>query len=189
MTGERMDTGTERDWSLLMRAANRGDQVAYRHLLGSVAPALRRFARARVARVGLAPADVEDVVQETLIAIHLKRGTWRDGEPLEPWIFAIAGHKLIDAARRTGRHRAVDIAESGEIIPAAPDPDPTEASDRDRILGRLDRRSAAIVRAVGLEGVSVAEAAMRFGISEGAIRVAVHRGLRKLSAMRERLIG
>ena len=184
-----MDTGTEGDWSCLMRAAKAGDQAAYRRLLGSVAPALRRFARARVARVGLAAADVEDVVQETLIAIHLKRGTWRDGEPLEPWIFAIAGHKLIDAARRSGRHKAIDIAEIGEIVPAAPDPDPTEASDRDRILARLDRRSAAIVRAIGLEGASVAEAATRFGISEGAIRVALHRGLRKLSAMRERLIG
>lgn len=176
------------DWSVLMRAANRGDQAAYRRLLERVAPALRLFARARVSRVGLAPADVEDVVQETLIAIHLKRGTWREADPLRPWIFAIAGHKLIDAARRNGRHKAVDIADFSEIIPADPDPDPMVARDRDRMLGHVGGRSAAIVRAVGLEGASTAEAAARFGISEGAVRVALHRGLRKLAALSERLV-
>ena len=84
-----------------MRAANRGDAVAYARLLASLTPVLRGLARQSLSRTRL-ESDFEDVVQETLLAIHLKRHTWDETRPFGPWVRAIIRHKLIDAARRRG---------------------------------------------------------------------------------------
>src|SRR5688572_7699094 len=87
----------------LMRAANRGDADAYRHVLEKLAPMLRSAARRGFARYGSGPEEVEDIVQETLLALHLKRHTWDERQPLLPWVRAIAHNKLIDSLRRRGR--------------------------------------------------------------------------------------
>ena len=71
------------DLSALMRAANRGDDGAYRQLLTALVPRVRAAVRAGLARSGRGGADPEDVVQETLLAIHLKRQTWDEAQPLE----------------------------------------------------------------------------------------------------------
>src|SRR5688572_870571 len=93
---------------MLMRAAQEGDELAYRRLLSSLVHPLRMLAIRGLARAGLGPADVEDVVQETLLAIHLKRGTWDRNCRISPWITAIARHKLIDAVRR--RHGRIEVS-------------------------------------------------------------------------------
>jgi Sigma-70 region 2 len=77
-------------WAVLMRAAVNGDAGAYRQFLASLAPVLRATARRNCARVGLDGGEAEDVVQETLLAIHLKRYTWDLDRPIGPWITAIA---------------------------------------------------------------------------------------------------
>src|SRR3546814_19492049 len=84
----------------LMRAADGGDDRAYAEFLDRAARLVRRFARRKVVCGGI---DPEDIVQETLLAVHMKRHTWRDDAPVTPWLFAIARHKLIDAFRRRGR--------------------------------------------------------------------------------------
>lgn len=179
----------ETRWSSLMRAASRGDERAYRKLLEEVAAALRGTLRAKSARGGYSAADVEDAVQEALLAIHVKRSTWREDQPIRPWVFTIAKYKMIDQMRRRFRRAELDIGEYSEILRADPDPDPTTASDIDRVVARLTGRAGDIVRAIGIEGTSVAEASSRFGISEGAVRVALHRGLRKLADARAEMIG
>ncbi|GGK18476.1 sigma-70 family RNA polymerase sigma factor [Salinarimonas ramus] len=184
-----MTNPVETHWSSLMRAANRGEEGAYRRLLAELAPAIRASIRAKGARYGLSGADVEDAVQETLLAIHVKRHTWREGEPIRPWVFAIAGYKIVDQMRRRYRHAEVDISDFTEILPAEPDEDPTTASDMDRVVARLSGRAGEVVRAIGLEGASVAEASQRFGMTEGAVRVALHRGLRKLADLRAGMVG
>ena len=93
----------ESDWAGLMRAANGGDAAAYNRLLTSLAPAIRSVARRGLGRAGFAVEEAEDVVQETLLAIHLKRHTWDPSMPLGPWVRAIARNKLIDSMRRRGR--------------------------------------------------------------------------------------
>src|SRR5436853_548694 len=75
------------EWAGLMRAANAGDAMAYRRLLQALAPTLRSAARRRLARAGASESDAEDVVQETLLAIHLKRHTWIEADPIGPWIW------------------------------------------------------------------------------------------------------
>ena len=95
----------ERTWAEWMRAANAGDEIAYRRLLEALAPLLRQVVLRGFTRTGFGNCDVEDVVQETLLAIHLKRQTWDEHEAITPWVTAIARHKLIDSLRRRGRHR------------------------------------------------------------------------------------
>jgi RNA polymerase sigma-70 factor, ECF subfamily len=184
-----MNPLSDRDshWAMLMRAANAGDAAAYRALLAGIAPLLRAVVRRGLTAAGLGSSDAEDIVQETLLAIHLKRQTWREGEPLTPWIRAIARNKLIDALRRRGRSINVPIDDFSETL-AAPEEEPRlSAAETDRMLGMIAGRSREVVQAIALDGLSTREAAARLGIKEGAVRVALHRGLSTLArALKDR---
>ena len=169
-----------------MRAANRGDSRAYRRLLDEIAPVLRTVVRARGAALGA--QGCEDVLQDVLLAVQTKRNTWRDDAPLRPWLYAIARHKVIDAFRARGRRVELPIDAFEDVLPAASAPDPTEGRDMEKVLNALDPRSAEIVRAFGLKGESTAETAARLDMSEGAVRVALHRALKSIARLRERMI-
>lgn len=136
----------------------------------------------------LGHSGCEDVLQDVLLAIHSKRHTWREDAPLRPWLYAIARHKVIDAFRARGRHVALSLDDFVEGLPAAAGPDPTEGCDMDKVLGQLEPRAAEIVRAFGLKGETTAETAARLDMSEGAVRVALHRALKSIARLRERMI-
>lgn len=170
----------------LLRAGNRGDRRAYNAFLLAVAPIIRGIARSRGA--GLGPEACEDIVQETLLALHQKRHTWREDAPVRPWLYAIVRFKVVDAFRARGRRVHVQIDDFAEVLAAEPAADPTERSDAERVISRLDARSARIVRAIGLEGLSVTELSQTLEMTETAVRVALHRGLKKLAALREGMI-
>ena len=174
------------DWVPLLRAANAGDARAYAVFLESITPVLRGVVRARGAGLGVQEGD--DILQEVLLAIHLKRHTWRDGDPVAPWVYAIARHKVVDAFRRRGRRVHVPIEDFVEILPAAPEIDPTERHDMDKLIAMLEPRAASVVRGIGLEGESIAETGKRMEMTEGAVRVMLHRSLRKLAELRERFV-
>lgn len=177
-----MPNDVERQWADWMRAGLAGDERSYARLLEALAPALRAVVRGQYQRFGANPAELEDVVQETLLAIHLKRQTWDPAEMLGPWVRTIARNKLIDALRRRGKRVTVDIDDLAHLI-AAPEPEPTlDGRDAERLLSVLSDRQRDVVKSISLEGQSTAEAAKRFGISEGAVRVALHRGLAALAA-------
>lgn len=167
-----MDGTDENELAGLLRAAVGGDGSAYDRFLHIAARLVRSFVRRRV-QAGI---DTEDIVQETLLAIHMKRHTWRHDAPVMPWVFAIARHKLIDAYRRRRRRMEIEI----EAIPETfAQPESESLSDRE-IGGVLDalapgQRSA--VAAICVDGRSIGEAARYLGMSEGAVRVALHRGL------------
>ncbi len=169
-----------------MRAALAGDDRAYRSLLEALTPRLRAVVARALARSGGPSTELEDIVQETLLAIHLKRHTWDPSAPLAPWVQAIARNKTIDALRRRGRRIEVDVADFVDFLPAAPDRDPTESGDVERLLGELGERQRDIVRSIGVEEKSVRETADRLGMSEGAVRVALHRGLKTLADLYRR---
>ncbi|MEO6185187.1 MAG: sigma-70 family RNA polymerase sigma factor, partial [Steroidobacteraceae bacterium] len=126
--------------------------------------------------------DVEDVVQETLLAIHLKRHTWRTAEPIGPWVGAIARNKLIDVLRRRGRRAELPMDDELEATLAADADESGVSLDVERVLSALAGRQRDIVRLVSIEGHSARAAAERLGMSEGALRVALHRCLRALAA-------
>lgn len=181
MTPDRAET-----WEALMRAANRGDAAAYARLLGEIAPVLRGVVRARGAALG--PEACEDVLQEVLLAIHLKRQSWREDAPLRPWLYAIARHKVVDAFRARGQRADLSIEDFAEVLPATDGPDPLAARDIETVLGRLEPRAAEIVRGFGIRGESAAETAARLDMTERAVRVALHRALKTIARLRERMI-
>jgi RNA polymerase sigma-70 factor (ECF subfamily) len=164
-----------------MRAAIRGDAAAYRRLLQELAPVLRALAGRGLARHRHGSEDVEDVVQETLLALHLKRGTWDERQPFSPWLYAIARNKLIDNLRRRGRQAHVAIDDIGELPGAEASPAELNGVDAERLISRLNGRQREIVVAISIEGASARQVAERLGMTEGAVRVALHRALRSLA--------
>jgi RNA polymerase sigma-70 factor (ECF subfamily) len=172
------------DWGKLLTAANAGDVRAYARFLQAVAPVLRGVVRAKGASLG--PATCEDVVQEVLLAVHLKKHTWQSDAPLRPWLYAITRYKVVDAFRARGSKMDLPIEDFADVLAANAGPDPTEAADMAKMIAMLDDRSAQIVRMIGLEGASVAETGQALEMSEGAVRVALHRALKTLAVLRER---
>lgn len=171
---------------MLMRAAIGGDQTSYRRLLSSLTPALRTVARRSCARVGLDGGEAEDVVQEVLIAVHLKRQTWDTERPFIPWIMTITRNKLIDARRRKGNRHSLPIDDLTDILAAEGSDDAMDRHDLDRLLGKLNGRQRDLVRYLSVEGRSVQETAARLDMSEGAVRVALHRAIKALAALYRR---
>jgi RNA polymerase sigma-70 factor (ECF subfamily) len=134
---------------------------------------VRGFARRKVVRGGIEP---EDIVQETLLAINMKRHTWRDDGPITPWLYAIARYKLIDAFRRRGRRVEIGISEIAETL-AEPETDTASELEIGRALDTLAPGQRSVVAAVSVDGHSIAQTARSLGMSETAVRVALHRGL------------
>lgn len=174
-------TDREPQWAALMRAALRGDAGSYRRLLDELAPVLRGLARRGFAHYKLGPDDVEDVVQETLLALHLKRHTWDETKPLVPWLQAIARNKLIDNLRRRGRGTHLPIDDFAESLIGDPEPAGLNGVDARNVIARLEGREREIVVAISIEGASARQVAERLGMTEGAVRVALHRALRSLA--------
>jgi RNA polymerase sigma-70 factor (ECF subfamily) len=172
------------DWSGLLADANAGDSRAYATFLRTITPVLRGVVRAKGG--GMGEAVCEDVLQEVLLAVHLKRHTWQAGSPVRPWLYAIARYKVIDALRARGGRAEVPIEDFDEILAAEAGPDPTEAADMDKMIGLLDGRSGRLVRMIGIEGATAAEAGQALDMTEGAVRVALHRAFKTLASLRER---
>ena len=172
----------EARWAGWMRAANAGDNQAYRCLLEALTPFLRMVVRQGFARAGLSGSEVEDVVQETLLALHLKRQTWDAEQLFTPWVRAVAHNKLIDNLRRRGNRMDLPIEDFADSLPAEPASEEISRGEAERLISILGGRQREIVQAICVEGASVKEASAKFGISEGATRVALHRGLGALAA-------
>lgn len=164
-----------------MRAALAGDEQAYRGLLSELSRALRGLVRKGFSGVGVPRDDVEDVVQDVLLAIHLKRHTWDTEKPLGPWVIAIARNKMIDDLRRRGRRQEVSADLLEEYLEAEDKGSGLDAHDVALVLGKLSERNREIVRAVSIEGHSAREVADRLNMSEVAVRVALHRSLKTLA--------
>ncbi len=159
-----------------MLAGLAGEAGPYRQLLDELARLLRAY-YARRAPPGL---DAEDLVQETLIAVHTRRATYDAGQPFTAWAYAIARYKLIDALRRARLHLRSPIEAADDLF-VPPGAEAAMASrDLDRALAALPARTQALIRDTRIAGLSTREAAARAGISEGAAKVAIHRGLKAL---------
>jgi RNA polymerase sigma-70 factor (ECF subfamily) len=172
----------------LMLAGLDGDAAAHRDLLTRLSTHLRAYFKGRLMRMGRLQADAEDLLQETLISIHTRRHTYDRAQPLTPWIYAIARYRLIDHLRQTKVSSKNVPIEAAEVIWASGDTAAVDSRlDLARLLSRLRPRAREAVQMVKIDGLSVAEAAARSGMSPSAIKVSVHRGLKTLSRLvRER---
>jgi RNA polymerase sigma-70 factor (ECF subfamily) len=158
-----------------------GDATAYHAFLRELSAHLRGFLRRRMARM---PDEVEDLVQETLLAVHNQRHTFDAAEPLTPWLHAIARYKLVDCLRRRSRRDLLTepLDDEHEVLSSA-DADAAEARrDLARLLDALPERQRMPIVHVKVQGLSVVETARLTGMSESAVKVAVHRGLKALAA-------
>jgi RNA polymerase sigma factor (sigma-70 family) len=172
--------------SAWMRAAQGGDTAAYRNLLVTIQPRIRAIVLGKIRE----EAAAEDVVQNTLLSIHRGRSTYRPERPFGPWMRAIVRNSIVDHFRdrkRRGDREVELVAEDW------PDESPSAEAGSDRLAPELGAALAALpesqreaVRLIQMEGLSVAEAALRVGISPGALKVRAHRGYR---AMRQALEG
>ena len=167
----------------LWTRAQAGDDAAYRNALTSIARRLRAFFGRRMLSVA---DDVEDLVQETLLALHLQRGTYDPALPVSAWVHAIARHKLVDLWRRRGRREALhdpldDLDESEH--PFAADDEQPARRDLGILLQSLPAAQQQAITLTKIEGLSMVEASARTGVSVAALKVQVHRGLKRLAAL------
>jgi RNA polymerase sigma factor (sigma-70 family) len=162
-----------------------GDARAYHDFLQALSSHLRAFLRRRLQRW---PDEVEDLLQEALLAIHNQRHTYDTNSPLTAWVHAIAKYKMIDwMRRREGREMLndplTDAHEQAAELFSSADADAAEARrDLDQLLAKLPAQQRMTIVHTKLEGLSVRETAKLTGMSESAIKVAVHRGLKALAA-------
>lgn len=163
------------DWDAAMAASLAGDGPAYRALLGQSARWLRGFYARRVP-----PAMIDDLLQETLIALHTRRDSFTPGRPFLPWLAAIARYKWIDALRSGKRHQADELTEAA--IPGH-ETDILSSLSVSRLLGGLRASQAEAIRLVKIEGRSIREASELSGQSESLVKVNIHRGIIAMRAM------
>ncbi len=174
----------DKDWSALMAAAQDGDAKAYAELLGAITPYLRVVAR----RAGLSPEEIEDGIQDILLTIHSIRRSYDPQRPFAPWLLAVARHRLIDRLRRRGRTRLRETAltEAHETFVT----DETNIHEDASEIRRLHEAIAALppgqrqaVELLRLQELSLKEASVVSGQSSSALKVALHRALKRLSRL------
>ena len=159
-----------------MAAAQKGDGALYRRLLEQVRPWLKRYFGAR-----LPPAMVDDAVQDTLVALHEKRNSYDASRPFGPWLVAIARYKWIDRVRDASRF--VILSLDAEIPVEDHGESTISAAALDKLLGRLKPAQASVIRLVKLRGLSIAHASGATGQSAALVKINIHRGLKKLTAL------
>jgi RNA polymerase sigma-70 factor (ECF subfamily) len=171
------DQTEERLRPLMIRSLE-GDSGAHRQLLDVLGRYLRGyFSR----RIGTTTGEVEDLVQETLLAVHLKRESYDRSLPFTPWAYALARYKLIDHLRRRKRSHQVPLEDAGALFAAEDSEEGALRTDLDRLLQRLPDRQRTLIEDVKLQGLSVEEAAQKRGVTAGSARVMLHRSLKWLN--------
>jgi RNA polymerase sigma factor (sigma-70 family) len=171
----------EADLRSLMHASLGGDAVAHRRLLSALVPVLHGYFARRTSN----GPEVEDLVQDTLIAVHTRRASYDPARPFGPWLFAVARYKLIDNFRR--RRATVPIEGLEDLLGDGGFEDEVSARmDIDGLLVQLPPKQAAAIRATRIEGLSIADVAARHAMSESDVKVSVHRGLKTLARILER---
>jgi RNA polymerase sigma-70 factor, ECF subfamily len=174
----------EREIAPIWRLAQTGDEKAYEQALRLIAQRLRAFFRRRMNNT---PEDAEDMIQETLLAIHTRRHTYDDAFPVSAWIMAIAKYKLIDFWRKHGRRDNLtdefDDTDLDQQSIVTTDAVTSNLADIEKLLSALPKKQRQAIELIKLLGLSVSEAAQQTGLSESALKVQVHRGIKQLTAL------
>lgn len=166
-------------WSSLMLAAQDGHGGAYRRLLGEMSEWLTRYFQRR-----LPPGDVDDAVQETLLAIHRRRHTYDPQYPLGPWLAAIAKNKWVDQLRSLARRPVDELRE--DLAVGDHEASVVSSSVLASLLDELRPVQAQAILLVKVQGYSVEEASGQIGHSVSAVKMNIHRGLARLTAIIEK---
>lgn len=169
---------SEETFRHLMIKAQGGDKLCYSSLLVECEKWLRRYYARKIS-----PAAIDDLVQETLISLHRKRASYDPAQAFLPWLAAIGRYRWIDSLRKIYRHEHDQLYE--EMVADPQDGDVTAKVSLERLLGMIPQKQAEVISLVKIEGLSIVEAAAKTGQSESLVKVNIHRGLRKMSALIE----
>jgi len=175
-----MTNVSESELKVLMLLSLDGDETAYRCLLDVLRHLLERYYGRRLARSD--KSDVDDLVQDTLLALHQRRITYDRERPFTAWFFTIARHKLVDHHRRTGGRGYIALDDMDEMPDGYREDAVAAQMDIQRLLTGLPAWQAEAIRQVRLHGHSIAEAALHAGKSESMVKVGIHRGIKALAA-------
>ncbi len=175
-----MHANEERLRGLLVAGLD-GDARAYREFLAALSTHLRAFLRRRLVHL---PDDVEDLVQESLLAVHNQRHTYDPDQPLTAWAHAIARYKLVDLMRRRASREVLTepLGEEHDLFSSADAAAAEARRDIGKLLEQLPDRQRLPIVCMKLQGLSVVETARITGMSASAVKVGVHRGLKALAA-------
>ena len=177
-------TSTEPELRDLMLASRKGNEEAYRSLLEKLSHQLRGYFKGQLSRFNRGAVEAEDLVQEALLAIHTRQHTYDDSQLLTPWVYAIARYKFLDYLRRTKTStKDVPVDETEELVGQNDAAQVNSSLDMERLLAGLSPKVAQVIRYMKFDGMSVSETASRCGMSESAVKVSVHRGLKTLAAL------
>jgi RNA polymerase sigma-70 factor (ECF subfamily) len=171
----------ESELRALMMAGLDGDAVPYHALLERLTGHLRAYYRHRFLRIGHGPTEAEDLVQETLIGIHTHRHTYDPSQRFTPWVYAIARYKFLDYLRRQKSSLNDIPVESAEELVANSQTSVVESSlDLKRLMVKISPKARQAIHYLKVQRLSASEAAARCRMSESAVKIAAHRGLKAL---------
>ena len=122
-------------------------------------------------------------MQETLISLHRKRASYDPARAFLPWLAAIGRYRWIDSLRKIYRHEHDQLYE--EMVADPQDENMTARVSLERLPVMIPPNQATVISLVKIEGLSINEAAAMTGQTESLVKVNIHRGLKKLSAMVE----
>lgn len=170
----------EPTFARLMAATQDGDKAAANVLLSEVGVWLERYFRRRVP-----PHQIDDLVQEVLLAFYTKRSTYDPARPFLPWLAAIARYRWVDHLRKVYKHDGKELMEDDAVEDSEEEVVLARAS-LDRLFKQLPEKQAKVIELVKIGGFSVREAAEKTGQSESLVKVNIHRGLKKLAGLVEK---
>jgi RNA polymerase sigma factor (sigma-70 family) len=165
--------------SRLAAMAQLGDKQAYTTMLEASQFWLKRFFARRIV-----PHHMDDLVQDTLLSVHRKLASYDPARPFLPWLAAIARYRWIDHLRKV--YRADEVEFEGDTAATSQESAVTARISIERLLSFLPASQAKAINLVKIDGLSVVEASLVCGQSESLIKVNIHRGLKRLTALIEK---
>jgi RNA polymerase sigma factor (sigma-70 family) len=169
-------TDDERQWSEWMQQARNGDESSYRQLLESLGDVIERYLRRRFGALDF----LEDIVQESLLAIHQARHTYAPDRPFRPWMLAIVRYKAIDLLRKKNVRQDLDRVERDPPEQHSLEDGAEALLESEQLFQGIKPSSREALILTKVAGLSNLEAAQRLGVSEAAMKVRVHRALKEL---------
>jgi RNA polymerase sigma-70 factor, ECF subfamily len=167
----------DRNLEILMARYQAGDFAAATELIETVSPQLYRFFAVQVT----SRPDAADLLQETWLRIHKVRHTYRPGEPVLPWFYAIARYVRVDHYRKTLRSSArTQTLEQMAQTAATPTRDTSEAESLRALLAVLPDSQREVIELLKVEGLSLEEVARATSTSVGSVKQKAHRAYQKL---------
>lgn len=163
----------------LMVRYQQADQIAARSLIEQLSPQLYRFFAAQLGN----PDDASDMLQDAWLRIHRVRHTYRPGEPLLPWVYAIARRVRVDSYRKRRRIATREIMVEALPEPAVVNNEPTDLPSFDQLIADLPASQREVLTMLKVNGLTLEEIARATSSSVGSVKQKAHRAYERLRAL------